>query len=159
MNSQTNASRFLSIGEVSQRTGVAASALRFYEAIGLIGSVRSGGNQRRFQRAVIRRVAVIKAAQRAGIPLDEIGRAMSTLPVDRAPTRRDWARFSVFWERDLEARIARLTRIKDDLTSCIGCGCLSIESCALFNPADELAETLVSTSKLEDGAPGSRGYG
>lgn len=112
--------------------------------------MRSSGNQRRFERSAIRRVAVIKAAQRAGIPLDEIGRAMSTLPVDRAPARDDWERFSRSWKQDLERRISQLTRIKDDLASCIGCGCLSIENCALINPGDELAEALVSTSKLEN---------
>ncbi len=151
------ASKLLSIGEISQRTGVATSALRFYESIGLISSQRTTGNQRRFQRAIIRRVAVIKAAQRAGIPLDEIGRAMSTLPADRAPTRDDWERFSRSWKQDLERRIGQLTRIKDDLESCIGCGCLSIENCALFNPDDELAETLASTSKLEDLVDGVAG--
>ena len=150
-------SKLLSIGEISQRTGVATSALRFYEGIGLISSQRTTGNQRRFQRAVIRRVAVIKAAQRAGIPLDEIGRAMSTLPADRAPTRDDWERFSRSWKQDLERRIGQLTRIKDDLENCIGCGCLSIENCALFNPDDELAETLASTSKLEDLVDGVAG--
>ncbi len=140
-----------SIGEISRRTGVATSALRFYESIGLIESQRTGGNQRRFERAVVRRVAVIKAAQRAGIPLDEIGRAMSSLPADRAPARADWERFSRSWERDLEARIARLTRIKEDLTGCIGCGCLSIDNCTLINPDDELAASLVGNSKLEGG--------
>jgi len=151
------ASKLLSIGEISQRTGVATSALRFYESIGLISSQRTTGNQRRFPRPIIRRVAVIKAAQRAGIPLDEIGRAMSTLPADRAPTRDDWERFSRSWKQDLERRIGQLTRIKDDLESCIGCGCLSIENCALFNPDDELAETLASTSKLEDLVDGVAG--
>ena len=151
--------KLLSIGEISQRTGVATSALRFYESIGLIRSQRTGGNQRRFQRPVIRRVAVIKAAQRAGIPLDEIGRAMSTLPVDRAPTRKDWERFSRSWKQDLEERIGQLTRIKDDLTSCIACGCLSTESCALFNPDDELVAALVSTSKLESMVGVGRGSG
>ena len=138
----------VSIGEVSRRTGVATSALRFYESIGLIESQRTEGNQRRFERAVIRRVALVKAAQRAGIPLNEIGRAMSSLPVDRAPARADWERFSRLWEKDLEARIARLTRIKDDLTGCIGCGCLSIDNCALINPEDERAEELIGASKL-----------
>ena len=140
--------KLLSIGEVAGRTGVATSALRFYESIGLIESQRTEGNQRRFERAVIRRVALVKAAQRAGIPLNEVGRAMSSLPVDRAPTRADWERFSRLWEKDLEARIARLTRIKDDLTGCIGCGCLSIDNCALINPEDELAEELIGASKL-----------
>ncbi len=146
--------KLLSIGEISQRTGVATSALRFYESTGLIRSQRTAGNQRRFQRAVIRRVAVIKAAQRAGIPLNEIGRAMSTLPGDRAPARDDWERFSSLWKQDLEGRISQLNKIKNDLTNCIGCGCLSIESCALVNPNDELAEVLVSTSRLENVAGG-----
>ena len=149
---QMNSPVLLSIGEISQRTGVATSALRFYESIGLIRSQRNRGNQRRFRRAVVRRVAVIKAAQRAGIPLGDIGQAMSTLPADRAPTSTDWERFSSSWKQDLEARIGQLTRIKDDLTGCIGCGCLSIENCALINPNDELARELVSTSKLEGGA-------
>ena len=144
-----SSSRLLSIGEISRRTGVATSALRFYESIGLIGSRRNRGNQRRFQRAVIRRVAVIKAAQRAGVPLGDIGRAMSTLPADRAPTVDEWERFSGSWRRDLERRIGQLTRIMDDLTGCIGCGCLSIDNCALINPDDELAASLVGTSKLE----------
>jgi MerR family redox-sensitive transcriptional activator SoxR len=96
-------------------------------------------------------VAVIKAAQRTGIPLDAIGQAMSTLPAGRAPTTGDWARFSRSWARDLEARITQLTKIRQDLSSCIGCGCLSMESCALFNPDDELAEALARSSKLEDG--------
>ena len=154
-----NSPVLLSIGEISQRTGVATSALRFYESIGLIRSQRNRGNQRRFQRAVIRRVAVIKAAQRAGIPLDEIGRAMSTLPADRAPSRDEWERFSNAWKHDLEERIGQLTRIKDDLEDCIGCGCLSIENCALINPNDELARELVSSSKLEGGAAPVEGPG
>ena len=146
-----NSPVLLSIGEISQRTGVATSALRFYESIGLIRSQRNRGNQRRFQRAVIRRVAVIKAAQRAGIPLDDIGQVMGTLPADRAPTSSEWERFSNSWKRDLEARIGQLTRIKDYLAGCIGCGCLSIENCALINPNDELARVLVGTSKLKRG--------
>jgi MerR family redox-sensitive transcriptional activator SoxR len=130
-----NSPVILSIGEISQRTGIATSALRFYESIGLIRSQRNRGNQRRFQRA--------------GIPLDDIGQVMGTLPADRAPTSSEWKRFSNSWKRDLEARIGQLTRIKDDLAGCIGCGCLSIENCALINPNDELARVLVGTSKLE----------
>jgi MerR family redox-sensitive transcriptional activator SoxR len=139
----------LSIGEIARRTGVATSALRFYESVGLIESQRSDGNQRRYERSVIRKVAVIKAAKRAGISLEEIGRAIGELPLGRAPNRLDWEKLSRSWERDLEVRIARLTKIKDDLTGCIGCGCLSIDNCALFNPDDELAETLGGTNKLE----------
>ncbi len=142
-------SQALSIGEMAERTGVATSALRFYESIGLIDSERSGGNQRRFERSVIRRVAVIKAAQRAGISLDEIGVAIGGLPSGRTPNRRDWERMSSSWERNLEARIARLTKMRDDLAECIGCGCLSIDSCGLLNPGDELAATLTGTNKLE----------
>jgi MerR family redox-sensitive transcriptional activator SoxR len=139
----------LSIGEIARRTGVATSALRFYESVGLIESQRSDGNQRRYERSVIRKVAVIKAAKRAGISLEEIGRAIGELPLGRAPNRLDWEKLSRSWDRDLEVRIARLTKIKDDLTGCIGCGCLSIDNCALFNPDDELAETLGGTNKLE----------
>lgn len=142
-------SQVLSIGEMSRRTGVATSALRFYESIGLIESGRSEGNQRRFDRSVIRRVAVIKAAQRAGISLDEIGSAIGGLPSGRTPTRRDWEKMSRSWEQNLEERIARLAKMRDDLSECIGCGCLSIDRCSLLNPDDELAETLTGTNKLE----------
>ena len=148
-----NSPKLLTIGEVSRRTGVATSAIRFYESIGLVESERTSGNQRRFQRAIIRRVAVVKAAQRAGIPLEEIGQALSTLPVGRAPSRADWERLSRSWNRHLEERITRLVKIREDLTGCIGCGCLSLEKCALFNPDDELAESLGSTSKLETSVP------
>lgn len=141
--------RVLSIGEMARRTGVATSALRFYESIGLIESERTDGNQRRFQRSMLRKVAVVKAAQRAGISLEEIGRTFEGLPLGRPPNRRDWERLSQAWDRDLEARIGRLSRIRDDLAGCIGCGCLSIDTCALFNPDDELAETLTGTNKLE----------
>jgi len=142
-------SQVLSIGEMSRRTGVETSALRFYESIGLIESGRSEGNQRRFERLVIRRVAVIKAAQRAGISLDEIGSAIGGLPSGRTPTRRDWEKMSRSWDQNLEERIARLTKMRDDLSECIGCGCLSIDRCSLLNPGDELAETLTGTNKLE----------
>ena len=141
--------RVLSIGEMARRTGVATSALRFYESIGLIESERTDGNQRRFQRSMLRKVAVVKAAQRAGISLEEIGRTFEGLPLGRPPNRRDWERLSQAWDRDLEARIGRLSRIRDDLAGWIGCGCLSIDTCALFNPDDELAETLTGTNKLE----------
>ena len=144
-----DSSRVLSIGEVAERTGVATSALRFYESEGLIESERSGGNQRRYERSVLRRVAVIKAAQRAGISLSEIGEAIGSLPSGRTPNRQDWERLSRSWERSLEARIDRLTKMRDDLAECIGCGCLSIDNCGLLNPDDELAATLTGTNKLE----------
>jgi MerR family transcriptional regulator, redox-sensitive transcriptional activator SoxR len=147
--SDMSTSLVLSIGEVAERTGVATSALRFYESVGLIESERSSGNQRRYERSVIRRVAVIKAAQRAGISLDEIGVAIGGLPSGRTPNRRDWEKMSSSWERNLDARIARLTKMRDDLAECIGCGCLSIDRCTLLNPEDQLAATLTGTNKLE----------
>jgi MerR family redox-sensitive transcriptional activator SoxR len=130
----------LTIGQVALRSGVSPSALRFYEAEGLIASERSGGNQRRYDRAVLRRVAVIQAGRTAGIPLSAIGEALSLLPSHRPPTKRDWARLSRAWRRDVEQRIALLERVRDDLASCIGCGCLSLRSCRLFNPVDRAAQ-------------------
>ena len=144
--------QLLTIGEVAQRTGVATSALRFYESIGLIQSQRTAGNQRRYQRSTIRTVAVVKAAQRAGISLDEIGQRLSELPAirsGRAPSRNDWESLSVAWTNELDRKIAHLTKVKLELSSCIGCGCLSLDTCAMFNPGDELAATLTGTSKLE----------
>lgn len=132
-------SNTLTISEVAARAEIAASALRFYESIGLISSSRTTGNQRRFDRSVLRRVAVIKAAQRVGIPLDEIRRTLDALPSGRTPSRRDWERLSSRWSQSLEERIEALTRLRDDLSSCIGCGCLSIDRCSLFNSGDELA--------------------
>lgn len=131
--------RELSVGEVAERSGVAVSTLHFYEAKGLIHSRRSAGNQRRYPRGVLRRVAVIKVAQRTGIPLAAIRDALSTLPEGGAPNAADWARLSAQWRAELDDRIARLTRLRDHLADCIGCGCLSIESCPLRNPGDELA--------------------
>jgi MerR family redox-sensitive transcriptional activator SoxR len=130
----------LSIGEVAARSGVAPSALRFYEREGLISSARTPGNQRRFERAVLRRIAFIQAGRAAGIPLERIGAALAQLPATRLPTRRDWERLSKSWRDDLEARIATLQALRDRLTTCIGCGCLSIDKCELLNPDDEAAE-------------------
>jgi MerR family redox-sensitive transcriptional activator SoxR len=132
--------RRLSVGEVAQRSGVAVSALHFYEAKGLIKSVRSAGQQRRYGRDVLRRVAVIKVAQRIGIPLASIGAALASLPEGRTPTAADWAQLSSVWRKELDERIAQLTRLRDQLDSCIGCGCLSIEACRLRNPLDELSD-------------------
>ncbi len=129
----------LSVGEVSARSGVAVSALHFYEAKGLIHSRRNRGNQRRYAREVLRRVSIIKVAQRVGIPLAEIRTALETLPCDEAATAADWARMSSRWKKDLGDRIERLTRLRDQLTTCIGCGCLSIRDCPLRNPGDCLA--------------------
>ncbi|MDN3517584.1 redox-sensitive transcriptional activator SoxR [Aquisalimonas lutea] len=132
--------RELSVGQVAARSGLAVSAIHFYEAKGLITSRRNAGNQRRFSRDVLRRLAIIKVAQRTGIPLDAIREALSTLPEGRTPTTEDWRRLSAHWKSELDARIDRLTRLRDQLTGCIGCGCLSIDSCPLRNPYDELAE-------------------
>lgn len=132
--------RGLSVGEVAARTGVAVSALHFYETKGLIFPDRSKGNQRRYGRSVLRRVAVIKAAQRVGIPLEEIKAALETLPPDRAPTASDWADLSARWRADLDRRIAGLEALRDDLDGCIGCGCLSLASCPLRNPHDRFSQ-------------------
>ena len=130
----------LSIGEVAARSGVAASALRFYESEGLIASQRTSGNQRRYERATLRRVALIQAGKAAGIPLAQIHDALSTLPEHRVPTRRDWERLSRSWRADLDQRIATLEALRGRLTTCIGCGCLSIDRCELLNPDDEAAD-------------------
>jgi MerR family transcriptional regulator, redox-sensitive transcriptional activator SoxR len=126
----------LTIGELAERSGVATSALRFYEAEGLIASRRTDGNQRRFARATLRRVALIQAGRAAGVTLEEIRSAIDALPHDRPATKRDWERLSRAWRRDVDERIARLEALRDQLTSCIGCGCLSLRSCALFNARD-----------------------
>jgi MerR family redox-sensitive transcriptional activator SoxR len=130
----------LTIGEMVARSGVAASALRFYEAEGLIVSRRTAGNQRRYERAMLRRIAFIQAGRAAGIPLAEIRAALATLPTTRTPTRRDWERLSTRWRDDLDHRIATLQGLRGRLTTCIGCGCLSIDACKLLNPDDEAAE-------------------
>ncbi len=129
-------SELLTIGEVSRRSGVAASALRFYERRGLISSERTGSGHRRFRRAVLRRVAFIVFAQRVGLTLEHIGTELAKLPGDRAPSRRDWARLSQEWSDCVAARIAELERLRDGLTECIGCGCLSLDRCRLANPGD-----------------------
>jgi MerR family redox-sensitive transcriptional activator SoxR len=126
----------LTIGEVARRSGVAASALRFYEERGLIASVRAGTGHRRYSRAVLRRIAFIVFAQKIGLGLDEIGLELAKLPADRVPSSRDWARLSGTWKQRIDQRIAELERLRAGLTRCIGCGCLSIGKCALANPAD-----------------------
>jgi MerR family redox-sensitive transcriptional activator SoxR len=132
--------RDLTVGEVAARSGVRVSTVHFYEAKGLIHSGRNSGNQRRFAREVLRRIAVIKVAQRAGIPLARIKPAMSELPDHRAPGRQDWQRLSAQWREDLDDRIQRLTRLRDQLDGCIGCGCLSTGVCPLRNPDDTLGD-------------------
>ena len=126
----------LTIQEISRRSGVAASALRFYEARGLIRSERSGAGHRRFPRPALRRIAFIVFAQRVGLGLDEIGEELSKLPADRVPTRSDWAKLSTAWSSRIDERIAELERLKEGLTECIGCGCLSLGRCHLTNPGD-----------------------
>jgi MerR family redox-sensitive transcriptional activator SoxR len=129
----------LTIGELSVRSGVAASALRFYEQQGLIRSTRTGGNQRRYERSELRRVSFIRIAQQVGISLERIAQALSDLPDERTPTKADWAKLSRVWRSELDGRIAMLSRLRDDLDGCIGCGCLSLTSCRIYNPSDSLA--------------------
>ena len=132
-------STLLTIGEVSRRSGVAASALRFYEERGMISSERAGSGHRRYPRSVLRRIAFIVFAQRIGLSLGEIGSELAKLPPDRAPTRRDWSRLSSGWTARIDERIAELERLRTGLTGCIGCGCLSLERCKLSNPDDRAA--------------------
>lgn len=132
--------RELTVGEVSKRTGVAISALHFYEQKGLISSRRNSGNQRRYNRDVLRRVSVIKVAQSLGLSLSSIKRALSTLPKNKIATEDDWSRLSDRWRDDLNARIEKLIQLRDQLNYCIGCGCLSMKACPLRNPWDRLAK-------------------
>ncbi|MBB5912744.1 MerR family redox-sensitive transcriptional activator SoxR [Nocardia transvalensis] len=136
----------LTPGQLSERSGVAVSALHFYEREGLITSRRTSGNQRRYSRETLRRVAFIRISQRVGIPLSEIRKALGTLPEGRTPNRKDWERLSTIWRVDLDQRIEQLTRLRDSLTGCIGCGCLSLASCRIVNFHD----------KLGDDGPGAR---
>ena len=133
----------LSIGDVAERTGVAVSAVRYYEREGLVTSRRTDGGQRRFHRDVLRRLAFVRVAQRVGLTLDEIRDALATLPDARTPTKADWERLSRAWRPQLDQQIAVLERLREDLTSCIGCGCLSLRACALYN-RDDAAATLGS---------------
>ncbi|MDK0518610.1 redox-sensitive transcriptional activator SoxR [Streptomyces sp. ML-6] len=126
----------LTVGQLSTRSGAAVSALHFYEAKGLISSRRTSGNQRRYTRDALRRVAFVRAAQRVGIPLATIREALAELPEERTPNREDWARLSEAWRSELDERIKQLARLRDHLTDCIGCGCLSLENCVLSNPND-----------------------
>ena len=130
----------LPIGALSDRTGVAPSALRFYEAEGLIHAERSSGGQRRYHRDMIRRVSFIRVAQQVGLSLDEIRTALATLPESRTPTQKDWERLSSSWRPRLDAQIAMLERLRDRLDRCIGCGCLSLRACHMMNPHDVVAD-------------------
>lgn len=139
----------LTIGDVAARSGLAPSAIRFYEAHGLVASERTSGNQRRFRRSTLRRLAFIRSAQRVGLSLEEIAAALSTLPDGRTPSRTDWARLSDTWRPRIDAQIQRLVKLRDQLDSCIGCGCLSLERCALQNQEDKAASSGTGARYLE----------
>jgi MerR family transcriptional regulator, redox-sensitive transcriptional activator SoxR len=147
----------LTIGQLSERSGVPLSALRFYERKGLISSTRTTGNQRRYARETLRRVAFVRFAQQLGISLAAIRAALATLPDGRTPTREDWARLSRDWRAVLDERITRLQRLRDNLDDCIGCGCLSIANCRLGNTFDQLGEQGAGPRRLYDGDFPSRG--
>lgn len=144
---------WLTIGELSQRSGVATSALRFYDSKGLLHAERTAGNQRRFHRSSLRRVGVIRAAQAVGLPLAEVQDALSSLPNQRTPTRSDWESISRRWQNDLDRRIAELELLREKLTGCIGCGCLSLATCGLFNEDDEAARRGAGARYLLGDAP------
>lgn len=139
----------LTIGDMSARTGVAVSALRYYEELGLIASVRTSGNQRRFARHMLRRVSLISVAKNLGIPLTDVQDAFASVPLDTTPSHEDWQRASRAWKRKLEERRRRLERLEHELTGCIGCGCLSMKACALLNPGDALAALGAGPRRLE----------
>ena len=143
--------RTLTIGELAERSGVATSAIRFYEQRGLVHSLRTAGNQRRYDQPTLRRVGFIRAAQTVGLTLEEIAEALATLPENRTPTKADWTRLSRTWRGRLDDQIARIERLRDDLDGCIGCGCLSLKSCALSNPRDTLASKGPGAVKLDPG--------
>lgn len=140
MSQPCTAEKVMTVGQLAARSGVAVTALHFYESKGLIHSTRSSGNQRRYPRETLRRVAVIKMAQRLGIPLATIHAALQTLPVGRAPSVADWQRLSEQWRQDLNQRIEKLLVLRDQLDGCIGCGCMSLQSCPLRNCNDQLSE-------------------
>jgi MerR family redox-sensitive transcriptional activator SoxR len=146
----------LTIGDFAVRSGVAQSALRYYEKEGLIRSTRTGGNQRRYQRSELRRVAFIRIAQQVGVSLDEIREALASLPENRTPTKADWTRLSAHWRGRLDDKILLMERLRDQLTGCIGCGCLSMQRCKLVNPADRLAGTGSGARVLLAGPPKDR---
>jgi MerR family transcriptional regulator, redox-sensitive transcriptional activator SoxR len=144
----------LTIGEVSARSGVPHTALRFYEERGLISSERTAGNQRKYHRAVLRRLAFIRTAQRVGLSLEEIHDALENLPDRRTPTKSDWSKLSSVWRKELDTRIDALQRLRERLTSCIGCGCLSLKSCHLHNSNDVLAQLGPGAARLKPASEG-----
>ena len=140
---------FMTIGQLAERSGVATSAIRFYESKGLVASERTSGNQRRYAKSTLRRVAFVRTAQRVGLSLEEIGEALATLPGNRTPTKADWHRLSKTWRPRLDEQIRRIELLRERLDSCIGCGCLSLRSCALTNPGDALAAYGPGAVRLE----------
>jgi MerR family redox-sensitive transcriptional activator SoxR len=141
----------LTVGEMSRRTGVAASALRFYEELGLIAAVRTGGNQRRYARHMLRRVSLISVAKRLGIPLADVQSAFADVPLDTTPSHADWQRASRRWKAHLEERRRGIERLERELTGCIGCGCLSMKACGLLNPDDALGDAGAGARRLDPG--------
>lgn len=141
----------LTVGQVAARAGLRVSALHFYEQQGLISSTRTAGNQRRYARDVLRRLALVRLAQRVGIPLARVREELDLLPSGRTPTRADWARLSTAWRDELDERILRLQQLRDDFTGCIGCGCLSLDACGLANPGDRLGDEGPGARRLLDG--------
>lgn len=146
--------RPLSAGQVAARSGVAVSTIHFYEAKGLVKGWRSAGNQRRYGRDILRRVAIIKVAQRLGLPLSMIKQAIDSLPGGRTPTANDWKRLSAEWRKELDRRIALLQKLRDELDGCIGCGCLSLKVCRLRNPGDSVSDQGSGPRLMETGLPG-----
>ncbi len=146
---------WLSIGELSRRSGVAVSALRYYEQLGLIAAERTAGNQRRYPRHMLRRVSLVTVAKHLGIPLADVQHALSTVPLDRVPSQSEWQRASRVWKATLEERRKSIERLERELTGCIGCGCLSLRSCALLNPEDALGAEGPGARRL--GPPGIPG--
>lgn len=144
---------WLGVGEAARRSGIAVSTLHFYEAQGLLSSERSAGNQRRYRRDALRRIAFVRAAQAVGISLAEIAEALQQLPEQRTPTKADWSRLSSRWRESLDQRIADLQALRDDLQGCIGCGCLSLRACRLYNPKDTLGERGPGPQRLGRRAP------
>lgn len=140
----------LTVGQLSQRSGVAISALHFYERQGLILSRRTSGNQRRYKRDTLRRVALVRIAQRVGVPLAEVAAILKLLPENRTPTRADWERISECWQAELDRRILHLEQLRDDFKDCVGCGCLSLDRCALANPYDALSAKGPGPRRLMD---------
>ncbi|WP_189053544.1 redox-sensitive transcriptional activator SoxR [Longimycelium tulufanense] len=144
----------LTIGDVAARSGIPHTALRFYEEKGLISSLRTSGNQRRYPRSVLRRLAFIRAAQRIGLSLEDVRAALAELPEGRTPTKADWSRLSRKWRAELETRIDALQRLRDRLTGCIGCGCLSLRTCGLHNPEDRMADAGPGAPRLKPATEG-----